>query len=321
VVYDDGTLSAASYAQEVAQTLRDGLRAVGALPIPEPTPAQAEAKPPITMESLDTAISGALLDAGRGYTFQRQEIGPRIVYTISYTHSEVARVEIWPAVGWSVPPRYTLLADTDDPDAEGLRQAAAHITRHICENVNRVHGTGPYWGKVWEQTHQATEPTPAQDGESRNGNDRPPVTATTHTLPFDKLSPRDFERLCLWLVEREGYERAEHLGAAGSEQGRDIIAWREDRQWAFQCKRVQRFGPKGALAEVEKVLTLPQTERPVGLVFVVTCNVSDNTRRQVRRRCAGEMECHFWTGTEFDEKVKRHPDLLQEFFHISERRE
>ena len=42
---------------------------------------------------------------------------------------------------------------------------------------------------------------------------QPPITRTTHTLPFDQLSPRDFERLCLWLVEREGYERAEHLGA------------------------------------------------------------------------------------------------------------
>jgi len=41
--------------------------------------------------------------------------------------------------------------------------------------------------------------------------------STTHTLPFDKLSPRNFERLCLWLVEREGYERAEHLSAASSE--------------------------------------------------------------------------------------------------------
>jgi len=39
----------------------------------------------------------------------------------------------------------------------------------------------------------------------------PPITRTTHTLPFDKLSPRDFERLCLWLVEREGYERAGHI--------------------------------------------------------------------------------------------------------------
>ena len=31
-------------------------------------------------------------------------------------------------------------------------------------------------------------------------------TRTTHTLPFDELSPRDFERLWLWLVEREGFE-------------------------------------------------------------------------------------------------------------------
>ena len=143
---------------------------------------------------------------------------------------------------------------------------------------------------------------------------QPSITGTTHTLPFDKLSPRDFERLCLWLVEREGYERSEHLGAAGSEQGRDIVAWREGRLWAFQCKRVQRFGPKDALAEVEKVLALPEDQHPVGLVFLVTCDVSANTRRQVRERCAGEMEGHFWAGTELDEKVKHNPDIVEEFF-------
>ena len=49
-------------------------------------------------------------------------------------------------------------------------------------------------------------------------------------------------------VEREGYERTEHLGAAGSEQGRDIVAWREGARWAFQCKQVRNFGPKVALA-------------------------------------------------------------------------
>jgi len=143
---------------------------------------------------------------------------------------------------------------------------------------------------------------------------RPPITGTTHTLPFDKLSPRDFERLCLWLVEREGYERAEHLGAAGSEQGRDIIAWREGRLWAFQCKRVQHFGPKDALAEIAKILALPPDQRPAELVFVVTCDVSANTRQQARDRCAGQIECHFWAGTELDQKVKRYPDIVEEFF-------
>jgi len=60
-----------------------------------------------------------------------------------------------------------------------------------------------------------------------------------------------YERLVTYLQrEREigGYEaQAEHQGVAGSEQGRDIIAWREGARWAFQCKRVQSFGPKDAL--------------------------------------------------------------------------
>ena len=143
---------------------------------------------------------------------------------------------------------------------------------------------------------------------------KPPVTGTAHTLPFDRLSPRDFERLCLWLVRREGYERAEHLGAAGSEQGRDVVAWREGKLWAFQCKSVQRFGPKDVLAEIDKIVGLPDDLRPAALVFLVTCDVSAKTRQKARERCGEGMECHFWAGTELDAMVKRHPEIVKEFF-------
>ena len=143
---------------------------------------------------------------------------------------------------------------------------------------------------------------------------KPPITGTTHTLPFDKLSPRDFERLCLWLVQREGFERAEHLGAAGSEQGRDVLAWREGELWAFQCKRVQHFRPGDAEAEVDKVLSLLEDLRPVALVFLVACDVSDETRRRARARCGEEMGCEFWALTELDERVKDHPEIVEEFF-------
>src|SRR5215203_6403576 len=67
---------------------------------------------------------------------------------------------------------------------------------------------------------------------------KPSLTGGSHTLPFEKLAPLEFERLCLWLVRREGYTREEHLGEAGSEQGRDIVAWKDSRRAAFQCKRV-----------------------------------------------------------------------------------
>jgi len=39
----------------------------------------------------------------------------------------------------------------------------------------------------------------------RAGADTVTITRTAHTLPFDEFSLCDFERLCLWLVEREGY--------------------------------------------------------------------------------------------------------------------
>ena len=41
------------------------------------------------------------------------------------------------------------------------------------------------------------------------------VITTDKQLPFLELSAAEFERLCLWLVEHEGYSRAEHWGEAG----------------------------------------------------------------------------------------------------------
>jgi tetratricopeptide (TPR) repeat protein len=135
-------------------------------------------------------------------------------------------------------------------------------------------------------------------------------------LPYHELSDKRFEELCLWLVRREGYERAEHLGASGSEQGRDIVAWREGVECAFQCKRVRRFGPKDALAEAEKMLALPEDQRPAVLVFIAACNISKRTRQETRAYCAGKVECQFWGVTELQERVKRHPDIVEEFFQL-----
>ena len=155
---------------------------------------------------------------------------------------------------------------------------------------------------------------------------KPSITGTTHTLPFDKLSPLNFERLCLWLVEREGYVRAEHLGAAGSEQGRDVIAYSPtpegDELWYFQCKRYRSIGAATLKREVDKYLQLAQNKphlKPVGVVFVISCFVSAQIRETVGDYCEQHgLAYEFWAETELDEKVKRHNDIVQEFFQASE---
>lgn len=146
---------------------------------------------------------------------------------------------------------------------------------------------------------------------------KPSVTGTSHPLPFDQLSARDFERLCLWLVDREGYQQTEYLGASGSEQGRDILARWEGKQVAFQCKRVKRFGPKDVLKEVDKLLGLPETNQPDILIFIVTCDVSVKARDVGRQGSMGQMEIDFWALAELDEKVKKHADIVEEFFQIT----
>jgi outer membrane protein assembly factor BamB len=153
----------------------------------------------------------------------------------------------------------------------------------------------------------------------------PALPGTAHVLSFDRLSPADFERLCLWLVEREGYARAEHLGLAGSEQGRDVIAYRStphgEELWYFQCKRYSSIRPKTLKAEVDKYLQLAEEKPhlwPTGVVFVVSCAASVRVREEVGGYCKEHGLAHeFWALTELDMRVKRHPDLLREFFNLA----
>ncbi len=100
--------------------------------------------------------------------------------------------------------------------------------------------------------------------------ERPQGTKMTHIPPFRRFSPLDFERLCLWLVRREGYERAEHLGAGAGEQGRHIVAWNDGRRVLFHCNRANRLDLGLALEEIQRLASLPQEDRSDEIVFVVS---------------------------------------------------
>jgi tetratricopeptide (TPR) repeat protein len=147
-------------------------------------------------------------------------------------------------------------------------------------------------------------------------SDKPPLTGATHPCPFEKLSPLDFERLCLWLVEAEGYTGGEHLGQAGSDQGRDVVAWKDGRRFAFQCKRVQTFNAAHARTEIQKLHGLLAEDRPHEIVFVLSQAVRAETRKAARAAWGDEASCLFWAGSELDKKVKRHPEILKEFFQL-----
>ena len=155
---------------------------------------------------------------------------------------------------------------------------------------------------------------------------KPDVTKTNHALPYGELSPADFERLCLWLVECEGYVRPEHLGVAGSEQGRDVVAYRAttsgEQLWYFQCKRYQTISAATLIKEVEKYNDLVKTDptkKPFGIVFVTNATLAAAAREKVREFCSNHgYDCEFWARTELDMRVKKHKDIVAEFFNLKE---
>ncbi|MGB2804668.1 MAG: pentapeptide repeat-containing protein [Candidatus Zixiibacteriota bacterium] len=142
---------------------------------------------------------------------------------------------------------------------------------------------------------------------------KPKRTRTQHVLPFGDLSPLDFERLCFWLLCREGYVDVQHVGPRGTDQGRDLCAIKDGRRWVCQCKRVGQFGPEAVEKEINKILGCPDRERPDDILFVVTCHISTRTRARAREKARG-IPCHFWALTELDERVKGHPEIVDEFF-------
>ena len=150
---------------------------------------------------------------------------------------------------------------------------------------------------------------------------KPNVTKTNHVLPYGELSDKQFERLCLWLVEREGYERAQHLGEAGSEQGRDVTAYRGEELWYFQCKRYQTISAAALLAEVEKYnqhIATGEIEKPHSIVFVTNATLSAAARKKVGEQCQTHGYAYeFWARTELDAKVKKYDAIVKEFFNLN----
>jgi tetratricopeptide (TPR) repeat protein len=151
---------------------------------------------------------------------------------------------------------------------------------------------------------------------------KPTIITTRKPLPFHELSPSEFERLCLWLVDLEGYTRVQHFGEAGSEQGRDVIAYERtvtgEQLTYFQCKRYNKINLSILKRDVDKFAALIKSDpvkRPANIVFVTNATVSAHVRDHVENYCRENgLACEFWARTELDMRVKKHSRIVTEFF-------
>jgi hypothetical protein len=138
---------------------------------------------------------------------------------------------------------------------------------------------------------------------------------TEATLPFERLSPADFERLCLALLAAEGHSHVRHWGAAGSEKGCDLVSTGPDgRRTVTQCKRVGSLGPRDAEGELRKVLDEPPSPPPEVWELAATCALSRETEERLAKVVGDVFEIRLSGLTELDQRVRRHADLVDWFF-------
>ena len=136
----------------------------------------------------------------------------------------------------------------------------------------------------------------------------PPVPGQPD-LPFNALSPGQFERLCKRLIEQDAeVEHCYLYGKPGGKQfGIDIVARRADGQrLAYQCKRYESYTLGDLRKALEKLTYLADR-----YVFAVSCDVGRELRDEVEER---SPPTEIWGIHELSDKLRGYPDLVTQFF-------
>jgi hypothetical protein len=150
----------------------------------------------------------------------------------------------------------------------------------------------------------------------------PPVARATQPLPLDSLEPRDFEKLCLEVAERE-LGRSFHLyGRSGDEQhGIDVMSDDEpDERIAIQCKRVESFHPADVQHELAKVATYPN--RLEAYYLFIQCEVSPKVRdfeaaHYGRTKMGPITKLGIWDKSDLDRRIAKYPNLIGAYFGLA----
>jgi len=135
---------------------------------------------------------------------------------------------------------------------------------------------------------------------------------------FSQFDGTSFERLAFAYLLRSipDHQRIDWYGQLGGDRGRDIwVVTATGEHYCYQCANHQRLNFDKAREDITKVLTGPSGVPYAFIVIVggkVSAKMKDRIEKYVRSR--GVTDVQIWSGTEFEERIRRDaPDLLERF--------
>ena len=155
----------------------------------------------------------------------------------------------------------------------------------------------------------------------------PPIDTRQQTLPFGELTWENFERLIRRLVDREAtISECWIYGTPGQKQfGLDILAARNltpSKFTCYQCKRVKDYSGQDIKKAVDKFLGGKWAIKATSFVLCTSLALSktdqvDEIANQHSRLAEKNINFQIWDasdGGQLTERLKRHPDLVDDFF-------
>ncbi len=159
--------------------------------------------------------------------------------------------------------------------------------------------------------------------KSKPQNSALTFTRSVHTVPFNNLSGRDFERMVFaTLMRMRAWHSLNWYGQSGGDKGRDIIGICENERGntatvVVACANWQKFTLAKAKADINR-LTSTQTTPPHEVIVVAGGNVSAEIKDQCEAIAKSKKIeiCQVWSGPDFEEHLRFHaPSVLNRFFN------
>lgn len=156
-----------------------------------------------------------------------------------------------------------------------------------------------------------------------NEIDEQPVITKQQSLPLDKLSWQNFERLCLRIINEESkVEFCHFYGKEGQNQeGIDLFAQSDtlEKYDVYQCKRVKNYGPDKINNAVVKFIGGSFLDQTKTFYLCTSESLRSNTRMDAIIEQRKVLEKYDINLLPFDKeiietKLKKLPDIVEDFF-------
>jgi len=137
-------------------------------------------------------------------------------------------------------------------------------------------------------------------------------------IDWKLIDPIHFEKVCYFLLDKNGFSDIRWYGKSGGDKGRDLVASKLDRpvesierlrKWVIQCKRYIESPP--SKTELSKFLVSAREHKPDAVLIVLTNTLSSGTKDWLESvKAEYDFEIYIWEELDLVREIHKYQSQL-----------